>query len=81
MKHSIRTLRNFAQNELHGGDLSGYAARDAALVLLGKGSGLSPAFVLASNSASTAALVGSSTQSRRRSTVNGKMTRPYSDCL
>ena len=26
-------------------------------------------------------LVGSSTQSSRRSTVNGRITRPYSDCL
>ena len=33
------------------------------------------------NSASTAALVASSTQSSRRSTVNGRMTLPYSDCL
>ena len=30
---------------------------------------------------STSALVGSSTQSRRRSTVKGRITRPYSDCL
>ena len=30
---------------------------------------------------STSALVGSSTQSSRRSTVNGRITRPYSDCL
>ena len=32
-------------------------------------------------SASTASLVGSSTQSRRRSTVSGRITLPYSDCL
>ena len=30
---------------------------------------------------STSDLVGSSTQSSRRSTVNGRITRPYSDCL
>ena len=30
---------------------------------------------------STFALVGSSTQSSRRSTVSGRMTLPYSDCL
>jgi len=35
MKKSIKNLTNFAQTELHGGDLTGYAARDAALVLLG----------------------------------------------
>jgi hypothetical protein len=35
MKKSIKTLTTFAQTELHGGDLTGYAARDAALVLLG----------------------------------------------
>lgn len=34
MKRCIKTLSNFAQNELHGGDLSGYAATHAALVLL-----------------------------------------------
>ncbi|KVP96947.1 hypothetical protein WJ97_14090 [Burkholderia ubonensis] len=34
MKKSIKTLTNFAKTELHGGNLSGYAARDAALVLL-----------------------------------------------
>ena len=38
-------------------------------------------FPLGSRSASTAALVGSSTQSRRRSTTSGRMTLPYSDCL
>src|SRR5690606_25011829 len=32
-------------------------------------------------STSIAALLGSSTQSSRRRTVNGRMTRPYSDCL
>ncbi len=30
---------------------------------------------------STYCFVGSSTQSRRRSTTSGKTTRPYSDCL
>ncbi len=35
MKKSIKTLTDFAQTELHGGNLTGYAARDAALVLLG----------------------------------------------
>jgi hypothetical protein len=35
MKKSIKTLTIFAQTELHGGNLTGYAARDAALVLLG----------------------------------------------
>ncbi|WP_157639726.1 hypothetical protein [Burkholderia ubonensis] len=34
MKRCIKNLSNFAQNELHGGDLSGYAATHAALVLL-----------------------------------------------
>ena len=34
MKRCIKTLREFAQNDLHGGDLTGYAARDASLVLL-----------------------------------------------
>jgi len=29
----------------------------------------------------TLALVGSSTQSSRRSTTSGRITRPYSDCL
>ena len=50
-------------------------------VLSKKGSGLSPAFSRRAFSASTAALLPASTQSRRRSTVNGKMTLPYSDCL
>jgi hypothetical protein len=31
--------------------------------------------------ARTWALVGSRTQSRRRSRTSGRMTRPYSDCL
>ena len=39
------------------------------------------AFSRFSNSASTAGFVASSTQSSRRSTVNGRMTLPYSDCL
>jgi hypothetical protein len=34
MKKSIKTLTDFANNELHGGDLTGYAARDAANSLL-----------------------------------------------
>ncbi|KVP75484.1 hypothetical protein WJ96_07185 [Burkholderia ubonensis] len=34
MKKCIKALREFAQNVLHGGDLCGYAARDASLVLL-----------------------------------------------
>jgi hypothetical protein len=38
--------------------------------------GFRPAAFFAANSASTAALVGSSTQSRRRRTVNGRMTLP-----
>ena len=37
--------------------------------------------VFFANSASTLSLVGASTQSRRRRTVNGRITRPYSDCL
>jgi len=46
-----------------------------------KGSGLSLAFSRSFFSARTAGLVASSTQSSRRSTVNGRMTLPYSDCL
>ena len=34
-----------------------------------------------SRASSTLALVGSSTQSRRRMTTSGRITRPYSDCL
>jgi len=34
MKKSIKTLTEFANTELHGGDLAGYAARDAANALL-----------------------------------------------
>jgi hypothetical protein len=47
------------------------------------GSGFKPALSALEDarSSSTATLVGSSTQSRRRSTVNGRMTLPYSDCL
>ena len=37
--------------------------------------------LIASNWASTAARVGSSTHSRRRSTAKGRMMRPNSDCL
>ncbi len=41
----------------------------------------SPAAFRFSNSAKTERLVASKTQSNRRSTVNGRMTLPYSDCL
>lgn len=46
-----------------------------------KDSGLTLSFSLSASFAITAGLVASSTQSNWHSTVNGRITFPYSDCL
>ena len=48
---------------------------------LSTGSTLSTLPFSAAARSSTASFVGSSTQSSRRSTTSGRITRPYSDCL